>query len=61
MDRCKGVEDSITPKLIELVCPKCGADLEMFSIDEKVVCECGHIVYNENNAALSLGAINDAK
>ncbi|MDR0445478.1 MAG: hypothetical protein LBH17_00335 [Oscillospiraceae bacterium] len=55
MDRCQGVENAITPRIIELSCPECGAELEMFSNDESVTCECGYVVYNESNLALSVG------
>jgi uncharacterized Zn finger protein len=55
MDRCQGVENTITPKIIELVCPKCGEELEMFSNEESVTCECGHVIQNESNLPLSVG------
>lgn len=29
------------------ICPECGADVELFSIDKKVACDkCGFVVYN---------------
>ena len=29
------------------LCPECGADVELFSIDRKVACDtCGFVVYN---------------
>ncbi|MDR2356892.1 MAG: hypothetical protein LBD92_02225 [Oscillospiraceae bacterium] len=56
MDRCKGVENTITPEIAEIDCPQCGAELEMFSTDESVTCDCGYVVYNKRNSALSVGA-----
>ncbi len=54
MDRCQGVDAQITPKIMEFPCPKCGAELEMFSTDEKVVCQCGEVVMNDANKPLSV-------
>ena len=37
-----------TPTIIEKVCPQCGHEIEMFSIDTEMKCEhCGFIVYND--------------
>lgn len=55
MDRCQGVENTLTPKIMEFNCPKCGAELEMFSSDDKVICACGHEVLNDSNLPLSVG------
>lgn len=55
MDRCKGVDNTLTPQIIDLKCPKCGADLEMFSNEEQVVCKCGETLSRETNPALSVG------
>ena len=36
-----------TPTLTIKACPRCGADVELFSIDFKVACDsCGFVVYN---------------
>jgi ribosomal protein S27E len=56
MDRCQGVENTITPQIIELVCPECGEELEMFSSDESVTCTCGRVILNTSNLPLSVGA-----
>ena len=35
-------------KIIEKKCPRCGADIELFSIDTEMACEnCGFVVYND--------------
>ena len=37
-----------TPTIIEKVCPQCGHEIEMFSIDTEMVCEhCGFVAYND--------------
>ena len=37
-----------TPTIIEKVCPQCGHEIELFSIDTQMPCEhCGFIAYND--------------
>ena len=37
-----------TPTIIEKVCPNCGHEIELFSIDTQMACEnCGFIAYND--------------
>ena len=37
-----------TPTIIEKICPNCGAEIEMFSIDTQMACEkCGFVAYND--------------
>lgn len=37
-----------TPTIIEKICPQCGHEIEMFSIDSQVTCEhCGFVAYND--------------
>ena len=37
-----------TPKIIEKICPQCGHEIEMFSIDTQMACEnCGFVAYND--------------
>jgi predicted RNA-binding Zn-ribbon protein involved in translation (DUF1610 family) len=55
MDRCQGVENTITPQIIEFACPECGEELEMFSNDESVTCSCGRVIQNTSNLPLSVG------
>ena len=36
-----------TPTILEKVCPQCGHEIEMFSIDTQMPCEhCGFVAYN---------------
>ena len=37
-----------TPTIHEKICPNCGHEIELFSIDTQVACEnCGFIAYND--------------
>jgi len=46
--RCPGVENYKTPIIIDKICPNCGADVELFSVDTEMACEnCGFVVYND--------------
>ena len=37
-----------TPTIIEKVCPQCGHEIELFSIDTQMPCEhCGFVAYND--------------
>jgi len=37
-----------TPTIIEKICPQCGHEIEMFSIDTEMPCEhCGFVAYND--------------
>ena len=37
-----------TPTIIEKVCPNCGHEIELFSIDTQMPCEhCGFVAYND--------------
>ena len=46
MDGCQGKPR--TPTSIEKVCPACGSETEMFSIDSEMACEkCGFVAYND--------------
>ena len=37
-----------TPTIIEKVCPQCGHEIELFSIDTQMACEdCGFVAYND--------------
>ena len=36
------------------ICPQCGADVELFSIDRKAVCDkCGFVVYNSLQSCIA--------
>jgi len=46
MDGCQGKPR--TPTIIEKVCPNCGHEIELFSIDTQGACEhCGFVAYND--------------
>ena len=46
MDGCQGKPR--TPTIIEKVCPVCGSEIELFSIDSEMACEkCGFVAYND--------------
>jgi len=36
-----------TPEFINKMCPVCGKEIEMFSTDAFVQCECGFVAYND--------------
>ena len=37
-----------TPTIVEKICPQCGHEIEMFSIDTQMTCEhCGFVAYND--------------
>ena len=37
-----------TPTIIEKICPQCGHEIELFSIDTQMKCEhCGFVAYND--------------
>jgi len=47
-DRCPGAANLRTPTLKIKKCPKCGAEVEVFSNDLKVECDsCGFVIYND--------------
>ena len=46
LDGCQGKPR--TPTIVEKVCPQCGHEIEMFSIDTQMPCEhCGFVAYND--------------
>ncbi|NLT40833.1 MAG: hypothetical protein GXX89_10315 [Clostridiales bacterium] len=46
MEGCQGKPR--TPTIIEKICPQCGSEVELFSIDTVMQCEnCGFTVYND--------------
>ena len=47
-DRCPGAADMRTPTLKITKCPECGSEVEIFSVDRKMICsDCGFIIYND--------------
>jgi hypothetical protein len=48
LTRCPGAAAiKGTPTLEIRICPNCGAEIEIFSIDKQVSCACGFIAYND--------------
>ena len=46
LDGCQGTPR--TPTIIEKICPNCGAEIELFSIDTQMPCDkCGFVAYND--------------
>ena len=41
-----------TPTIIEKICPECRREIEMFSIDTHMVCDCGFIAYNDAQSCI---------
>jgi hypothetical protein len=52
MQRCPGASAIRTPTITEKICPECGKEIELFSIDPYVKCECGFIAYNDTQSCL---------
>ena len=47
-DKCPGAANMRTPTLKIKTCPECGGEVEIFSVDVKVMCsKCGFTVYND--------------
>ena len=48
LDQCPGAANMRTPTLEIKTCPKCGGEVEFFSIDKKMNCgQCGFTIYND--------------
>ena len=48
MGGCHGMDNLKTPTLEIKLCPECGSEIEIFSIDTEMACEnCGYVVYND--------------
>lgn len=46
MSGCQGKPR--TPSILEKTCPRCGHEIEMFTIDSEMKCEnCGFVAYND--------------
>jgi transposase len=54
MYRCPGAAAVRgTPTLETRVCPNCGAEIEIFSIDKQVTCSCGFTAYNDTQTCIN--------
>ncbi|MDR0469445.1 MAG: hypothetical protein LBH09_05675 [Peptococcaceae bacterium] len=40
------------PSIKIKICPECGREIEIFSIDTHIVCECGFIAYNDTQSCI---------
>ena len=48
MGGCHGMDKLKTPTLEIKLCPECGNEIEIFSIDTEAACDhCGFVVYND--------------
>jgi rRNA maturation protein Nop10 len=51
--KCPGASSIRTPTITIKKCPKCGGEVELFSVDMKVDCpSCGQAVYNNINSCV---------
>ena len=50
--RCPGAAGIRSPTISEKICPQCGREIELFSIDPYMQCECGFIAYNDVQSCL---------
>jgi hypothetical protein len=51
--RCPGSENIRTPTLKTKICPECGSEIDLFSIDMQVKCDkCGFIAYNDTKTCI---------
>jgi len=45
---CHGMDKLKTPTLEIKICPNCGNEIELFSVDTEMACDkCGTVVYND--------------
>ena len=53
INRCPGTDNIRTPTLTIKICPVCGSEIELFSIDVQAVCEkCGFVAYNDTKTCI---------
>ena len=51
--RCPGADRLRRALTItERTCPECGQEIEIFSIDTHVVCDCGFIAFNDTQSCI---------
>jgi hypothetical protein len=51
--RCPGADNIRTPTLETKICPVCGGDIDLFSIDMQGVCEkCGFTAFNDTKTCV---------
>jgi hypothetical protein len=50
---CPGADNIRTPSLKTKVCPICGGDIDLFSIEMQGICEkCGFVAYNDTKTCI---------
>jgi len=49
---CPGASRLRVPEIIDKICPECGREIELFTIDTHMPCECGFIAYNDTQNCL---------
>jgi ribosomal protein S27AE len=53
IDRCPGAANIRTPSLTVKKCPRCGAEIEIFSNEVSASCgSCGLVVYNDQASCI---------
>ena len=53
LSKCPGAARLRSPEIIEKICPECGREIELFSIDTHMRCECGFIAYNDKQSCIN--------
>jgi len=49
---CPGAAQLKQPEIIEKICPECGREIELFTIDTHMPCECTFIAYNDTQSCI---------
>ena len=53
MNRCPGSDRlRVMPTVAIKICPECGREIEIFSIETHVTCECGFVAYNDTQSCM---------
>ncbi|MCL2879844.1 MAG: hypothetical protein FWF29_06340 [Treponema sp.] len=50
LSKCPGADHLRDQAITEKKCPQCGREVELFSIDSQVQCECGFTIYNDTQS-----------
>ena len=51
--RCPWADNVRTPSLTTKICPRCGGDIDFFSIDVEAVCDtCGFTAFNDTKTCI---------
>ena len=49
---CPGSAIFRTPALTVKICPQCGGEIELFSVDPYIQCKCGFMAFNDVQSCL---------